>query len=85
MSIEDLMVTMPGTISSKPRCYPGCRPSVCGRRCDQTAARREYVGPDAQHVLGAIGGVCMSTPGYFKHSLQQLTRPCWVRTGELFR
>uniref|UniRef100_A0A383WDP5 Pherophorin domain-containing protein n=1 Tax=Tetradesmus obliquus TaxID=3088 RepID=A0A383WDP5_TETOB len=83
MSIEELMVNMPGTISSRPRCYPGCRPSVCGPRCDQTAARRAYISPDARHVLGAISGVCMSGPGYFKDSLQQLIRPCWVRTASV--
>jgi hypothetical protein len=83
MSIEDVMVNMPGAITNRPRCYPGCRPSVCGRRCDQTAAKRVYVGPDARHVLGAMSGVCMTTSGYFKDSLRELTRPCWVKAGEL--
>jgi hypothetical protein len=83
VSIEDLMLNMPGTISNRPRCYPGCRPSVCGSRCDQRAARREITAPDARHVLGAISGVCMDSPGYFKDSLRELTRPCWVRAGEL--
>ncbi|KAF6253433.1 hypothetical protein COO60DRAFT_421902 [Scenedesmus sp. NREL 46B-D3] len=83
MHIEDFLVNMPGAITDKPRCYPGCRRSRCGARCDQKAARREFVGPDARHVLGAISGVCLDTPGYFKHSLQQLTRPCWVRAALL--
>jgi hypothetical protein len=83
VSIEDLMLNMPGTISNRPRCYPGCRPSECGSRCVQRAARRQITAPDARHVLGAISGVCMDSPGYFKDSLRELTRPCWVWAGEL--
>jgi hypothetical protein len=79
------MLNMPGTISSRPRCYPGCRPSECGSRCEQRAAQREYAAPDARHVLAAFSGLCMDSPGYFKDSLRELTRPCWVRTGGLLQ